>query len=673
MNSRISLEAPTSAIQELIGFLVRRSSAVLALACAISTLLSTSTVASVFVVNSTGDSHDLHPGDGICDSNGTGQCTLRAAIEEANAHAGDDQINFKIPTTDPGFIGDIGNLPAWVINPASALPDLSTNIEIVGPGGNRIEISGNHSFRILNVTTAQTVTLSGIEIDGGVAQLGGGVQNAANATLNITGCVVCCSTANSGGSVCNTGAGTVNILNSAIYGSEAQNNGSGGGIYNAGSGSVTITNSTVAENFLVGNGDGSGIANGSTGTVNIFNSTVSRNAADISASPPTAQVFNAGAGHINVKSSIIATRSDIPFHGLDVSGAFASLGYNLVGIKDTSTGFTQPTDHTGTLNAPLDPGLDVVLSTYGGPTLTVPLLPGSIAINHGNPNSPPRDQRGYTRNGAPDIGAFELGGAIPHTLGNISTRGFVQTGNDVLIAGLIVTGFGQKQVILRALGPTLGQPPFNVPNALSNPVLELRDSTGALIVSNDNWGSASNAAAISASGYAPPNSKESAILTKLNPGNYTAIVRGVNNTTGIALAEGYDLDFTAGSKFDNISTRAFVGTGANVMIAGVIVHGPDSEDVVIRALGPTLSQFGVPNVLADPFLDLRDANGTLIQANNNWGNAANKQAIIDSGLAPPQAAESAILITLSPGNYTAILSGVNSTTGNALLEAYALN
>jgi hypothetical protein len=256
---------------------------------------------------------------------------------------------------------------------------------------------------------------------------------------------------------------------------------------------------------------------------------------------------------------------------------------------------------------------------------------------------------------------------------NFSTRGFVQTGDNALIGGFIVTGAGPKQVIIRALGPTLSQPQFNVPNALANPVLDLYDANSMLIISNDNWGSAPNAAAISASGFAPPNSLESAILTTLSPGNYTAIVRGANNGSGVALVEGYDLDNTAMSKFGNVSTRGFVQTGANVMIAGVIVQGPDSENVIIRGLGPTLGQppFNVPNVLSNPFLDLRDANGNPMMTNDNWGSASNASAISSSGYAPPNNLEATILITLAPGNYTAILSGVNGTAGVGLVEVYA--
>jgi hypothetical protein len=272
-----------------------------------------------------------------------------------------------------------------------------------------------------------------------------------------------------------------------------------------------------------------------------------------------------------------------------------------------------------------------------------------------------------------ELASAELYDTPVSRLANFSTRGFVQTGDEVLIGGFIVTGASPKQVILRALGPTLGQSPFNVPNALANTVLELYDANSVLITSNDNWGSASNAASISASGFAPPNSLESAILTTLNPGNYTAIVHGANNESGVALVEGYDLDSGATSRFGNVSTRGFVQTDANVMIAGVIVQGPDSENVMIRGLGPTLGQppFNLPNALPDPFLDLHDANGNLIMANNNWGSASNAAAISGSGYAPPNNLEAAILTTLAPGNYTAILSGVNGTSGVGLVEVYA--
>src|SRR5204863_303013 len=175
-------------------------------------------------------------------------------------------------------------------------------------------------------------------------------------------------------------------------------------------------------------------------------------------------------------------------------------------------------------------------------------LANSPAIDAGNDaNAPPRDQRGYLRNGTSDIGAFEFNGIIPAALGNISTRAFVQTGDNVMIGGFIVQGTGPKRVIIRAIGPELSQ--YGVPNPLANPTLELHNAAGALIGSNDDWQHTiiggvirgDQVADIRNSGHAPTAPSESAIIAELPPGNYTAIVRGVNNTTGVALVEVYDL------------------------------------------------------------------------------------------------------------------------------------
>lgn len=259
-----------------------------------------------------------------------------------------------------------------------------------------------------------------------------------------------------------------------------------------------------------------------------------------------------------------------------------------------------------------------------------------------------------------------------HSVGNISTRGIVGTGDNVMIGGVIISGTAPKQVLFRALGPTLGQPPFNVPGVLADPLLELRASDGTLLVSNDNWTDAANASDITTTNLFPPNPAEAAILTSLAPGSYTAVVRGVGNSTGVAIIECYDIEGNSTSQLSNISTRGFVQTGDNVLIAGLVVKGPGSQTVVIRGLGPTLGQLGVPNPLADPLLDLRDANGNTLITNDNWKNP--QQAEIQAAnLNPPSDDEAAILTTLAPGNYTAILSGVNNTTGNALVEVYALD
>jgi Trypsin-like peptidase domain len=271
-------------------------------------------------------------------------------------------------------------------------------------------------------------------------------------------------------------------------------------------------------------------------------------------------------------------------------------------------------------------------------------------------------------------------------LGNVSTRAFVQTGDNVMIGGFIVQGSAPKRVIVRAIGPDLSQ--YGVPNALADPTLELHDGTGALIASSDNWQTtiiggiitADQVADIQNSGHGPGDPRESAIIANLSPGNYTAIVRGVNNTTGIALVEVYDLDASNASILGNISTRSFVQTGDNVMIGGFIVRGTAPERVIVRAIGPELSQYGVPNPLADPTLELHDGTGALIASNDDWqhtiiGGIITADQVADiqnSGHAPGDPRESAIIANLLPGNYTAILRGVSNTTGAALVEVYDL-
>jgi len=274
------------------------------------------------------------------------------------------------------------------------------------------------------------------------------------------------------------------------------------------------------------------------------------------------------------------------------------------------------------------------------------------------------------------------------TLGNISTRGFVQTGNDVMIGGFIIQGTGPKTVIVRAIGPELT--PFGIPNALADPTLELHNGAGALIASNDNWQTtviggiitSNQVSAIQNSGHAPTQPSESAIIATLQPGNYTAIVRGRNNTIGVALVEVYDLNPDTGSVLSNVSTRALAQTGDEVMIGGFIVQGTGPKTVIVRAIGPELipPPYTIPNALADPTLELHGANGALIASNDNWqttvigGIITSNQvsAIQNSGHAPTQPSESAIIATLQPGNYTAIVRGRNNTVGVALVEVYDL-
>jgi hypothetical protein len=255
-----------------------------------------------------------------------------------------------------------------------------------------------------------------------------------------------------------------------------------------------------------------------------------------------------------------------------------------------------------------------------------------------------------------------------NALANLSTRLRVGTANNVAIAGFIITGNSAKQVVVRGLGPSLIA--VGVQGVLSDPVLELYDSSGNPLGGNNDW-QETQAQALRDVNLAPADDQESAILTTLTPGSYTAVVRGNSDSTGIGLVEVYDLQPGAASKLGNLSTRGVAGTDQDVMIGGTIITGPDAARVVFRALGPSLASAGIENPIGDPQLDLFDANGVKISANNNWKDSQ-AAAIAGAGLAPAHDSESAIVADLSPGNYTAVVSGVNGATGVALVEAYHL-
>ncbi len=256
--------------------------------------------------------------------------------------------------------------------------------------------------------------------------------------------------------------------------------------------------------------------------------------------------------------------------------------------------------------------------------------------------------------------------ALP-VLANISTRLLVETGDNVLIGGFIITGTQPKRVIVRAIGPSLP-----LAGKLADPILELHGPGTFATITNDNWRSDQEAEII-ATGIPPSNDLESAIVATLPANNsaYTAIVRGVNNGTGIGVVEAYDLDPTVDSKLGNISTRGLVQTGDNALIAGTIVLGQPSQRVIVRALGPSLS---VSGKLADPTLELRDGNGALLRSNDNW-RSDQEAEIIETGIPPTNDLESAIVETLPAdgASYTAIVRGLNGTTGVAVVEVYALN
>lgn len=744
--------------------------------------------ATLYTVTSTGDGDDINIGDGVC-ADANGDCTLRAAIQEANAILGDDTVDFDIPPTDPGFDGT-----TYTIGLTKELPDITDGLTIIGLGADELIIIrvASDPFRIFTVTTTGAVTFFGMTITGGDAnvQEGGGIENAGSATVSVTSCIVTANSASlgGGGGIANASTGIMNIAGTTIsnnstdtlvgggiinvsgtltinnctvagnsagleggglstFGNTTVNNctisnnsagSGGGGIDN--SGSLTVTGTTFSNNFTYDQAPGSGgglwnesqnssaevtgctfvgniagrFAGGgiyiSGGSFILTNSTLSGNTTNGDAfsggsgggvdvvgiesgkevkisnctivgnsSPDGSGINNEDGSTISVQSCIVAlnTSGSDPI-GRDAIGAFISGGFNLIGVSDGSTGFDAATDLTGTSAMPLNPKLDPSgLQDNGGPTQTIALMAGSPAIDQGISAGLTTDQRGtgfprtFDQPGVTnavggdgtDIGAFELETVIPSTLANISTRDEVETGDNVLISGFIIAGSATKQVLLRGIGPSL-----TVSGALADPTLELHDASGNLIGFNDNWQTNANAQDIIDTGIAPPDPLEAALLVSLDPAAYTAIIRGANNSTGIALAEVYDLDQTVDSQLANISTRGLVQTGDEVMIGGFIVLGTDFQEVLLRALGPSLP---VTGSLADPTLELHDQDGALLASNDNWKDSQ-EQEIIATGIPPTNDLEAAILITLQPGAYTAIVQGQNNATGIALVEAYRL-
>jgi len=254
---------------------------------------------------------------------------------------------------------------------------------------------------------------------------------------------------------------------------------------------------------------------------------------------------------------------------------------------------------------------------------------------------------------------------------NLSTRGLVSGGDNVLIGGFIVTGSDPKSVVLRALGPSLSG--FGLSDVLRDPVLSVYDSSGNLVGTNDNWQSDPNHSVVEANGLAPANPLEAAQVRTLAPGAYTVIVTGKDLTPGIGLVEVYDITPLANAKLVNISARGDVGTGDNVLISGFIIGDVESATVVVRALGPSLISFGVSNPLSDPVLTIYDSKGAVIATNDNWHDGNNAIDIQRKGLSPPNALDSAIVLHLPAGKYTAIVRGANGATGNALAEVYTLH
>lgn len=261
--------------------------------------------------------------------------------------------------------------------------------------------------------------------------------------------------------------------------------------------------------------------------------------------------------------------------------------------------------------------------------------------------------------------------AAPGRFVNLATRMQVGTGDNALFAGFIMKGSTPKRLAIRAIGPSSG---LNPP--VADPILELHDNTGATIATNDNWGDAPNKQDMTDLNLAPGSPNESVILTTV-PSDpnfiiYTAVMRGVNDTTGLGVVELYDLDSGPDSTLLNVSTRGPVGADPNALFGGFILGGTDSKQVLIRAIGPSLTSLGVPNALTDPTLELHDSNGATRDSNDDWMNSPQKTDIQNTGAAPSNPKESAILQTLPAGSYTVIVRGANGGTGVGSVEIYQL-
>jgi hypothetical protein len=595
----------------------------------------------------------------------------------------------------------------------------------LGYGGNGGGIGNVGTLTIIDSTVSDNQTGNGGAgrpgggggVPGGAGGSGGGISNGGTATL--------VNTTVSGN---RTGNGATDPFTNTIPGR-------GAGIYHGGA-QMTISNSTVSGNetgtqFVGGPNDG--ITGGGgiyvrSGQMTISNSTITANKATIYGGGIYRYSDSYSSGTVTLRSTIVAGNSS--GSGPDIFGTVQSDGYNLISAQSASNISPNPGAGPDFQGAPeLDP-----LADNGGPTLTHLPRGNSPVIDRGkNFSASSTDQRGVgfarlvdqpdglypNAADATDIGAVELAatttasptptatasptptptatpnptatataspaatatptptatatpGGTPVLARNLSSRARIETGDNAMIAGFIISGNAQKKVVLRGLGPSLQD--MNVAAFLADPVLELRGSNGALILGNDNWqDDSTQAAEIQATGLAPTRSQESAIVLTLAPGSYTAIVRGRNNAIGVGLVEVYDID-NSGSELANLSTRAFVQLQENVMIGGFTLGGAGpSTRIAVRGLGPSLTNFGLTSVLQDPTLEMHDANGTITISNDNWTDDAVMAAELSAnGLALPDSHESGIFASLPPGQFTVVVAGKNGGIGTALLEIYNL-
>jgi subtilisin-like proprotein convertase family protein len=594
----------------------------------------------------------------------TGAGSLRDAVTKANARAGNNTIQIDPALT--GFI-TLSSGPIEIIdsNVGSTIIDLGDprRVGVVG-ANNRVFIvsAGDVDIRNMHILhgfagdadgggaifNVATLTVENCSLRGNIARITTGPAHG-GAIANLGELIVerCTFTGNSAptGAAIYTARGRLLVTtctlnaNGANYGSDAS-----GGAIHAASGDLNVVHSTISGNDSTGKGGG--ITSGPSVGISIL------------------------------RNVIVAGNTALA--GPDLHGEFELQG-GVIGNNSDATFTPNSGGKIGTAAAPIDPQLNPIANN-GGLTDTMATRFGSPALDSGNCPAAvglaPIDQRGVGTVDllsigtssqlvyACDCGSFELSPAV---FANIATRLPVETGENVLIAGFIVNTPFQgptTNVIVRGIGPSLQA--AGLTGTLSDPVLELYNNSG-LVVTNNNWRD-SQQQEIQATGIPPASDLEAAVVRRLDPASYTAILRGNNGGTGLGLVELYDLE-KGGAIVANISTRGFVRTGQNVMIGGFILVGLDPAKILLRGIGPSLSAAGVQQPLQNPYLELFDGQGTKIAQNDNW-QETQENVIAATGAAPSNPAESAILITLQPGSYTAIVSGVGGGTGVGLVEAY---
>ena len=240
-----------------------------------------------------------------------------------------------------------------------------------------------------------------------------------------------------------------------------------------------------------------------------------------------------------------------------------------------------------------------------------------------------------------------------------------------MIGGFIIDGSAPKKVVVRGMGPSLAS--VGIANFLADPAVELRSSSGALLQKNDNWRD-DQESQIQGTVFQPSDDRESVMIATLAPGAYTVLLTGKDQSTGVGLVEVYDDDTAAASQLANIATRGFVQTGNNVMIAGFMLGvNNGNRSIAVRGRGPSLAQFGLTHVLADPTLEVHNGNGSIMVSNDDWeSDPVSAAQLTANGLALTDPKESGIFVTLPAGAYTAILAGAGGGTGIGVVEIYSI-